>query len=91
MLYDAGCECEFTEPKQNEYGWIVSGYIDHQNEVNAWLCKIIKNDKMFFRFLFSPDSFIVTGNDNTDSFDEWEDEFNFSAESEMVDVYYKGN
>jgi hypothetical protein len=46
---------------------------------------------MFFRFLFSPDSFIVTGNDNTDSFDEWEDEFNFSAESEMVDVYYKGN
>lgn len=92
VLYDAGCECSFEEPKPSTWGkWLDSGYIDHQNEIDPWLHKIIKNDKMLFRFLFSPDSFIVTGNDNSDWFCEWEDEFNFSVESEKVDVYYKWN
>lgn len=91
VLYDAGCKCEFAEPKQNEYGWVDSGYIDHQHEVNEWLCKIVKNDKMFFRFLFSPDSFIVTGNDNSDWFYDWEKDFNGSENAKKVDAYYKGN
>ena len=91
VLYDAGCECSFEEPKSSAWGWMDSGYIDHQDEIEPWLRKIIRNDKMLFRFLFSPDSFVVTGNDNSEWFDEWEDEFNFSAESEKVDVYYKGN
>ena len=46
---------------------------------------------MLFRFLFSPDSFVVTGNDNSDWFYDWEDEFNGSEAAEKVDVYYKGN
>ena len=91
VLYDAGCECEFIEPKMTTYSWADSGYIDHQNEVAPWLHKLIKNDKLLFRFLFSPDSFIVTGNDNSDWFDDWEEDFDGSETAEKVDVFYKGN
>lgn len=92
VLYDAGCECSFEEPKPSSwYKGLDSGYIDHQAEIDSLVRAIIRNDKLLFRFLFSTDSFIVTGNDNSDWFYEWEDEFNFSAESEKVDVYYKGN
>ena len=92
VLYDAGCECSFEEPKPSQWGnWMESGYIDHQNEIDPWLRQIIRNDKMLFRFLFSPDSFVVTGNDNSDWFREWEDDFDGSETAGGVDVYYKGN
>lgn len=92
VLYDAGCECSFEEPNPSQWGnWMESGYIDHQNEIDPWLHKMIKNDKLLFRFLFSPNSFIVTGNDNNDWFYDWEEDFNGSETAEKVDMFYKGN
>ena len=92
VLFDAGCKCSFEEPKLSQWGsWMESGYIDHQNEIDPWLHKMIKNDKLLFRFLFSPDSFIVTGNDNSYWFDDWEEDFDGSEVAGKVDVFYKGN
>lgn len=92
VLFDAGCECSFEEPKPSQWGgWMESGYIDHQNEIDPWLHKLIKNDKMLFRFLFSPDSFVVTGNDNSYWFDDWAENFDGSEVAGRVDVFYKGN
>lgn len=92
VLFDAGCHCAFEKPKQSSWSkWLDSGYIDHQNEIDPLIHKLIKNDKMLFRFLFSPDSFVVTGNDNSYWFDDWEEDFDGSETSEKVDVFYKGN
>lgn len=92
VLFDAGCHCAFEKPRQSSWGnWLDSGYIDHQNEIDPWLHKLIKNDKLLFRFLFSPDSFIVTGNDNSDWFYDWEEDFDGSETAKKVDVFYKGN
>lgn len=92
MLGNAGCECWFDKARPSKWGkWMDSGYIDHQNEIDPWLHKLIKSDKLLFRFLFSPDSFIVTGNDNSDWFYDWEEDFNGSETAKKVDAYYKGN
>ena len=92
VLGNAGCECWFDRARPSKWGrWMESGYIDHQNEIDPLIHKLIKNDKMLFRFLFSPDSFVVTGNDNNDWFYDWEEDFDGSETAEKVDVFYKGN
>ena len=92
VLGKAGCECWFDRARPSEWGkWMESGYIDHQNEIDPLIHKLIKNDKMLFRFLFSPDSFVVTGNDNNYWFDDWEENFDRSEAADKVDVFYKGN
>lgn len=90
VLGKAGCECRFDKARPSRWG-MDSGYIDHQNEIDPLIHKLIKNDKMLFRFLFSPDSFVVTGNDNNDWFYDWEEDFNGSETAEKVDMFYKGN
>ena len=53
VLGKAGCECWFDRARPSEWGeWMESGYIDHQNEIDPLIHKLIKNDKMLFRFLF---------------------------------------
>ena len=92
VLFDAGCNCTFEKPKQSGWGgWLDIGYIDHQDEVDPLIHKLIKNDRMLFRFLFSPDSFVITGNDN--SFDSMilEEDFSGSESAGKVDVFYKRN
>ena len=92
VLGNAGCECWFDKARPSKWGrWMESGYIDHQNEIDPLIHKLIKNDKMLFRFLFSPDSFVVTGNDNNDWFYDWEEDFDDSETAKKVDVFYKGN
>ena len=92
ILGKAGCECWFDKARPSEWGkWMESGYIDHQNEIDPLIHKLIKNDKMLFRFLFSPDSFVVTGNDNSYWFEDWEENFDGSEAAGKVDVFYKGN
>lgn len=92
VLGKAGCECWFDKERPSKWGrWMESGYIDHQNEIDPLIHKLIKNDKMLFRFLFSPDSFVVTGNDNSYWFDDWEENFDGSEAAGKVDVFYKGN
>lgn len=92
VLGKAGCECWFDKARPSKWGkWMESGYIDHQNEIDPLIHKLIKNDKMLFRFLFSPDSFVVTGNDNSYWFGDWKENFDGSEAAGKVDVFYKWN
>lgn len=81
-----GCECSFEEAKYGRYG-CEKGYIDHGYELKEWLDALRHSEKKLLRFLFSPDSFIITGNDNTDTFDDTVEDTDFSK----VEVWYKWN
>lgn len=61
-----------------------SGYIDHSNELNEFLDAVCDNEETLFQFLFSPLSFIITGNDNSDM----DVDINVLYEHEK---FYKGN
>lgn len=42
-------------------------YIDHAGELKSWINDVLSDSDKLFRYLFG-DSFIITGNDNDDSF-----------------------
>lgn len=70
---------------EREYRYIDnSGGIDHSNELNEFLNAVCSDETQLIRFLFSPLSFILTGNDN----DKDNVDINVSYPH---DVYYKGN
>jgi hypothetical protein len=60
------------------------GYVDHAGELNVFLNDICSNEDKLMRFLFSPLSFIITGNDNDDSSVAINVDYTY-------DGYYKGN
>lgn len=72
-------EYEFEEANDR-----YSYYIDHSSMLNEFLNDICNNEDKLMRFLFSSESFILTGNDN----DDYDVEINVSYEHEE---YYKGN
>lgn len=86
VLGKNGCECSFEVPKYDKWGFR-NGYIDHAYELEDFLNAVRKSEKALLRFLFSDDSFIITGNDNSDWFGEAEEETDFSK----VDRYDKWN
>lgn len=89
-IYDTlgkyGCECDFEEPECTRWG-LSEGYIDHAYELRDFLESIRRSERKLMRFLFSPDSFIITGNDNEYTYDEIVKKTDFS----QVEVYEKGN
>lgn len=63
VLYGAGVESEFDEPTYHgEYCWDAG--VDHSEDLDDFLNRVMRNEKSLLRFLFSPRSFILTGNDN---------------------------
>lgn len=60
------------------------GYVDHSDELSAFINAVCEDEGKLFRFLFSPLSFIITGNDNDD------DDVAINVDYEY-DEYYKGN
>lgn len=80
------CDCTFEIAKHDSWG-LSNGYIDHSEDLGEFLEVIRKSEKALLRFLFSADSFIITGNDNSDWFKDTIEETDFSK----VSVYYKGN
>ena len=90
ILGNHGCDATFVEPVKTLWGY--DFYIDHVSDgTYTFVDKVLKSEKALLRYLFSPDSFIATGNDNSDWFREWEDDFDDSEANDKVDVYYKGN
>ena len=87
LLGDYGCEASFAEPEYSEWGGISNGSIDHCGELIPLLEQLRNSEKKLLRFIFSPDSFIVMGNDNDDWHDEKMEELDFSN----VDIIEKGN
>ena len=82
-------EYEFQEPIYKSYEWsdgkyLDYGYIDHGNELDDFLEEICKDEDKLMRFLFSSESFILTGNDN----DDYDVDIKVSYDHEE---YYKGN
>ena len=74
LLGHNGCKATFIEPSVDEWGF-AEGYIDHSEQLGDFLNKILSSDKALLRYLFSPDSFIVTGNDNGDWYFDYIDDF----------------
>ena len=50
-----------NEEKPNEYF-----YIDHSDELDDWLKELFADETLLMNYLFSPESFVATGNDNDD-------------------------
>jgi len=79
---------EFEEPKfhtssDGKYQYLVYGYIDHSYYLDDFL-EICEDEDKLMKFLFSSESFIITGNDNGDN--NVDINVNYPH-----DEYYKGN
>lgn len=98
ILCKYGVECECSRPAEfrvseyrgNKYTYLNNGYVDHDYEGRDLVDAIFEDESRLIRFLFSPDSFVITCNDNMD-----EDEREEWESRERVDypheTYYKGN
>lgn len=60
------------------------GYVDHSSELYELVDELLNNEEMLKRYLFSDDSFILTGNDN-------EDGYPTIVATYDHDEFYKGN
>jgi hypothetical protein len=75
---------KLEEPEYDKkYGDLEYGYIDHSSELYDFL-EICNDEDKIMRFLFSSESFILTGNDNCDC----DTDINVDYDHEE---YYKGN
>jgi len=79
---------DFQEPEFETYGdenhkYLKDGYIDHSCELGGFL-DICTDENKLMRYLFSSESFIITGNDN----DDYDVDINVNYDHEE---YYKGN
>lgn len=72
-LQDAGVQCEFETPIYHTYGsgntYIQNAGIDHcgEDDHERFVDKTTSNKGRLLRYLFSEDSFVLTGNDNCDA------------------------
>ena len=97
VLWRYGVDCIFPSEKDDydEHGW-VNGYIDHPGELREFVDRIFNNESMLLNYLFG-DSFIVTGNDNGDSYHSYLYGDSSWCEPRILpkfkdyDIYEKGN
>lgn len=74
----------FQDPQDSKYGGFLA-YIDHSDYLNGEFTQLCKDEKMLLKYLFSSESFIVTGNDND------EDDFvSIDVDYAHTEIY-KGN
>lgn len=64
------------------------GYVDHGTEAEDFYNYITSSKEVFFNFIYNPKSFIITGNDNSDEYNE--DSFNIQVGYPHL-AFYKGN
>lgn len=90
---------------KKRYYYDIDGYIDHSGETKEFVEAVLSDSDRLFRFLFG-DSFIITGNDNDDSYNDrmyvnegeeetsWGTYTNYGGlkpEFDNFEVYEKGN
>lgn len=80
-LSSNGINCEFEGESKSFWE---HGYIDHGNELNNFVNDLVGDNGKLMRYLFSDESFVITGNDNDD------EDVNINVSYEY-DEYYKGN
>ena len=69
----AGIICTFEEPEfeVTPYGsYLQVGYIDHASDCAKFVYAVMHDRDLLLRYLFSPDSFVGTGNDNSHDWGE---------------------
>lgn len=93
FLKDKGIEVTAEEPIYEKHTYEGNdgsvyvkngGYVDHSDELGSFLDAVCKDEGKLMRYLFSPLSFIITGNDNDD------EEVDINVDY-AHDEYYKGN
>ena len=89
LLGHNGCKATFIEPDVDCWGF-TKGYIDHSEGLAGFLHKVLSSDKALLRYLFSPDSFIITGNDNEEWWDDYMENF-YKVNNDNVEVFEKWN
>ena len=85
VLGKYGIACNFDTKDKDKDGFRV-GYIDHAFETKDFINAVMNNENRLIRYLFG-ESKIITGNDNSKTFDDYMKTHDFSE----YDVYYKGN
>lgn len=77
--------CKFQKPKYDG-GYLANGCIDHNgDDLIEFIEAVCSDEKTLMRYLFSSESFVVTGNDNS------EGAYAEIGVSYDCDEYYKGN
>lgn len=67
-LGDIGCESEFEKPiwhKSDNWMWLKNGGIDHYDQTKNFVEAVLRNKKLLLNYLFSDNSFVDKGNDNS--------------------------
>lgn len=66
MLGELGIECEFEQAKYFGDGWCENAHVDHAGEDDhlGFVNRVLSNRGRLIRYLFSNQSFVLTGNDN---------------------------
>lgn len=92
MLIKYGVECSCSNPAVFDYNCLDNGWVDHCCDGDAmdFVNRMLSHEHALIKYLFSDESFVITGNDNCD-----EDQYNWMKEQADVDyphaTYYKGN
>lgn len=63
VLDRVGVICDFKTTKPNSWG---NGYVDHADYAEEFLRAVMNDDDKLLRYLFSGESFVLTGGDNND-------------------------
>lgn len=88
ILESENIECEFAEYKISRYFdkdcCDNDGYVDHSESLVEFINEVMGDKSLLLSYLFSPDSFIITGNDN----DGYDVEIHVDYPHEE---FYKGN
>ena len=90
VKYGVNCTCSNHAQKDSNYNWVDNGYVDHVGDLNSFVDRMMKHEHALIKYLFSDESFVLTGNDNCD-----DDEYEWIQNEADVDYphqkYYKGN
>lgn len=93
IKYGVNVTCSVPAKFAKDHGcWLDNGFVDHASDGDAlsFVNRMLNHEHALIRYLFSPESFVVTWNDNMD-----EDTYNHCESMCDVDYphekFYKGN
>ena len=95
VLVKYGIECSCSLPavikKYDGFPYLDNGYVDHAGEGRDFVERMLSHEHALIRYLFSPGSFVITGNDNCDE-EQWDWVQEQLGEIDYDHhVFYKGN
>ncbi|MGN0005029.1 MAG: hypothetical protein ACI37Z_03565 [Candidatus Gastranaerophilaceae bacterium] len=96
VLAKKGINCTFEHldelyKESYEVLWKYDATIDHVDELADFIEDVLRTESRLLRYLFSFDSFILTGNDNDDSYVGEKKVQKYLKEDKKYEVYFKGN